>query len=243
MQGGAWKEAEVQEDENEEEGPCHWHWSDQLYRRTVFLHEDKTTVTFNRSGSYGCVAIRGSKQLRQNMEHYFEVEMCAPFHGQARMVGLGMKQTRLQSSAFDFHPLMGRDQTSWGLNYTGMTCHAGDSHKYAEIDLERVSNIKIGVHYDGYYGLLSFDVNGHACGVAFNNIVTSLELYPMVCVSSGNTTVTLLHSFSSVLSLKSLCRGVIRMQLQCDEDADKLPIPSNLKSFLRCCSTVHKCKC
>lgn len=218
--------------EEENVAKCEWHWSDTEHGRGVLLHEDKLKVTFHPNGSVGCTALRGTKPLFQNQEHYFEVQFRRPFHGQARAVGIGTRHTLLQSHHLDFYPLLGKDHCSWGLNYNGLISHHGTTRQYVNIDPDKYDLICIGVHYDGYYGTLSFDINGKRCGVAYSNITPNLELFPMICASARNTVAELTECYSSVMSLKALCRGVIRMQLTNEKDAGKLPLPPHVKAYI-----------
>lgn len=211
---------------------CEWTWSDKDLGKGIVLHENKLAVTFHPNRSNGCAAIRGTKVLAPNMEHYFEVELKGPFHGQTRQVGIGTKHTVLQSNNFDFYPLIGRDLCSWGVNYNGYKYHAGNKERHVPVDTEKNDVIRIGVHYDSYYGALSFEVNGKCSGLAFSNVVANIEPYPMLCASAAGTKMKLVQSCSSVMSLRALCRGVIRMQIKNDEDYEKLTLPSHLKSYL-----------
>ena len=215
---------------------CQWHWWDKEHHRTATLDDTKLTVTFHHhQQSLCCSATRGTKALKANMEHVFDVELGAPLHGQAKMVGLGTRNTPLQASHMDYYPIMGRDSGSWGLNYDGMLYHNGETRKYVTTIPPKgiePQKLLIGVHYDAYYGTLSFEVDGVSCGLAYQNVPPSLELYPMVCASSNNSTFTLLYSRSSVLSLKALCRGVIRMEIRDTKDFDKLPLPPHVRAYV-----------
>ena len=219
---------------------CEWRWSDRDLGKGVVLHENKLAVTFHPNRSTGCAAIRGTKFLAPNMEHYFEVELKGPFYGQARQVGIGTKHTVLQSNSYDFYPLIGRDLCSWGMNYNGYKYHAGNKEVHVHVDQDLNDIIRIGVHYDSYYGALSFEVNGKSSGLAYANIVASMEPYPMLCASAAGTKMKLVQSCSSVMSLRALCRGVIRMEISKDEDYDKLTLPAHLKSYLM--YRTHKSK-
>ena len=226
---------EGKEEEEEEEGEqlkCEWQWSGTGLGRGVLLHPDRTTVTFHPNGSWGCAAIRGMKPLLPNMEHYFEVVMDGPFYGQARMVGIGTRHVVMQSHNYDFYPLLGKDDNSWGLNYNGDKYHAGHVDKYANIQPEKLKQLQVGVYYDGLYGTLSFEINGEQFGMAYNNIYPDLGLYPMLCASSAGTTMALTQSHSSVISLKGICRGAIRMAVKNEKDIKRLPLPTHLKLYL-----------
>ena len=224
------------EEESEEDGEgqqvkCEWLWNDRGQGRGVLLHPDKTTVTFHPNGSWGCAAIRGVKPLLPNMEHYFEVVMDGPFYGQARMVGIGTQHVILQSHNYDFYPLLGKDDNSWALNYNGDKYHAGQKEKYVGLQLEKLKQLHIGVYYDGLHGTLCFEINGERHGVAYSNIYPDLELYPMLCASSAGTTMTLTQSHSTVMSLRAICRGAIRMAVK-DEEIKLLPLPYHLKNYI-----------
>ena len=221
--------------DSEEQPKCEWHWSTNEHGRESLLHEDKLTVTFHPNHSLCCSAVRGTRQLMRNMEHYFEVEFKSPFHGQARMVGIGTRHTHLETHPYDYYPLLGKDGNSWGLNYNGSIYHDGNHKEYVrkkDLDLDKFSAIQVGVHYDGCSGIICFIVNGKNYGIAFQNIHTSLELYPMICSSASNSTITLTESFSCVVSLKALCRGVIR-KLFSDSEVDKLRLPTHLKAYVK----------
>lgn len=212
---------------------CEWMWNEKDSGKGVVVHKDKRYVTFHPSKSVHCAAVRGVKPLAPNMEHYFEVEMKGPFCGQARQVGIGTKSTTLQSNIYDYYPLLGKDMFSWGVNYTGQKCHAGDMARHIPFDFDKHSTIRIGVHFDSYYGHLSFEFNGKSPGLAFDRVITNVDYYPMLCASAQGTEMKLTQCFSSVMSLKALCRGVIRNQISSDRDYDKLTLPNHLKSYLQ----------
>ncbi len=215
-----------------EEEVFEWCWSDAHHGREVSIHTDKHKITFHPNNSNCTSAIRGTKILRKNMEHYFEVEMHSPFFGHARQIGIGSEHTELENNSLDFSPLIGKDQSSWGVNYDGTKFHAGKKDKYVSVDPDKYGTIRVGVLYDSYYGTLSYKFNGKWGGVAFDRVITNLNLYPMVCSSSVNSVFTLTHCCSVVMSLKGLCRGVIRQNIQNDKDYEKLSIPHHIKAYL-----------
>lgn len=219
--------------ESEEHSPyCEWRWNDKDCGKDLVLHRNKLGVTFHPSKSSGCVVVRGDNILKANMEHYFEVELRGPFHGKARQVGIGTKHTSLQSNNCDFYPLIGKDLSSWGVNYDGFKSNAGRMQRHVSIDPEKHDVIRIGVHYDSYYGTLGFEVNGHSSGLAFGNIHTNIDMYPMLCGSAAGTKMRMVCSKSSVMSLKAISRGVIRSSLAREKDVEKLILPPYLKRFL-----------
>lgn len=209
-----------------------WRWNDKDCGKDTIIHRNKLGVTFHPIKSSGCVVVRGDKVLNANMEHYFEVELMGPFHGKARQVGIGTKHTSLQSNDCDFYPLIGKDLSSWGVNYDGFKSNAGCTQRYASIEPDKYDIIRIGVYYDSYYGTLGFEVNGYSSGLAFANIHTNIDMYPMLCGSAAGTKMRLVCSYSSVMSLKAISRGVIRSSIAKEKDVDTLILPPLLKCYL-----------
>ena len=229
-------QSESMVDTNEDVDPtslCEWTWNEKDSGKGVVVHKDKRHVTFHPNKSVHCAAVRGTKALAPNMEHFFEVEMRGPFCGQARQVGIGTERTTLQSNSYDYYPLLGKDLFSWGMNYNGNKSHGGDMVRHLHIDFDKHSAIRIGVHFDAYYGHLSFEFNGKSPGVAFDKVITQVPYYPMLCASAQGTEMKLTQCFSSAMSLKALCRGVIRNQIANDRDYDKLVLPTHLKAYLQ----------
>ena len=208
-----------------------WRWNDKDCGKDVIIHRNKLGVTFHPFKSSGCVVVRGDKVLSANMEHHFEVELMGPFHGKARQVGIGTKHTSLQSNNCDFYPLIGKDPSSWGVNYDGFKSNAGCMQRHHSIEPDNHKVITIGVHYDSCYRTLGFEVNGHSSGLAFSNIHTNIDIYPMLCGSAARTKMRLVCSSSSIMSLKAISRGVIR-SCMAEKDVEKLILPPNLKYYL-----------
>lgn len=211
---------------------CEWRWNDKDCGKDLVIHRQRLGVTFHPVKSSGCVVVRGEKVLRPNMEHYFEVELRGPFHGKARQVGVGTKHTALQSNSYDFYPLIGKDLSSWGVNYDGVKANAGTTNRHVSIVPDKYDVIGIGVHYDSYYGTVAFEVNGRSSGLAYENVHTNIDMYPMLCASSAGTHMRLVYSASSVTSLKAIARGVIRSSVPREKDIEKLVLPAHLKSYL-----------
>ena len=211
---------------------CEWHWNDKDCGKDLILHRNKLAVTFHPSKSSGCALVRGDKVLRPNMEHYFEVELKGPFHGHARQVGIGTKHTPLQSNGYDFYPLIGKDLSSWGVNYNGSKSNAGQKAPHVKIDPDRYDVIRVGVHYDSYYGRIAFELNGRSSGLAFERVHTNIDMYPMLCSSSAKAKMRLVYASSAVMSLKCICRGVIRSSVAKEKDLERLALPTHLKYYM-----------
>ena len=224
----------VSQDQSKElEEPTVWSWTAPSHRDHSYqVHSDKRTVTFHSGGSEFAKAVRGTKTLGRNMEHYFEVELKPPFFGQTRQVGVGTKDACMQGDHHDFAPLLGKAETSWGINYSGNKYHHGVEEKYVSIDPDQCESIIVGVLYDSYYGVLSFKLNGRSTGAAYD-IPPSTEVYPMLCSSSARSVMRLVYSSSSLMPLKALCRGVIRRSISCEDGYHELGLPSRVRAYVQ----------
>lgn len=221
-----------QDPHSDRDGEYAWRWTVSDPSRPVVLSDDRLSVEFHPRRSMGCEAVMGDRPLLRHMEHYFEVFMAAPFYGQARVVGVGNKCSRLNSASKDFYPLIGKDSNSWGFNYTGKILHDSDSTEYISLDESaRKDGLHVSVYYDSYYGNLSFSVNGKCPGIAFENVPIVIDLYPMICSSSVSSNISLTSCHSSVISLKALCRGTVRMYMR-EKDIKELPLPPHIVSYL-----------
>jgi len=201
---------------------------------SVQLSDEQTMALFHTGGSVGCSAVRGPQPLVRNMEHYFEVQMNPPYHGMARMVGVGTKFALMETIGYNFQPLIGRDSNSWGVNYTGKIRHNGVEENYADTGdiLESSEALTIGVLYDAHLGIISFQVNGKQYGTAFTGVPIMFDIYPMACSTAGNSSIKLVRSWSEVASLRCICRAVIRYQLNDMNKVQLLPLPNDLKAYV-----------
>lgn len=222
------------EDQEGQDENLQWYWSATDKAPPVELNSTRTTALFHPEHSVGCAGVRGTTTFGNKMEHYFEVEILAPLFGQARMVGIGTGFCRLSSAYCDFSPLLGRDEYSYGINYTGDIHHKGQSRQYIEdIDAEKATKITVGVHFDTLCHCLSFSVNGRCDGVAYSDLDDSAEYYPIICSSSQRSVIKLTACRSSVASLLNTCRHVIRKKIRNSLLVDHLPLPSQLVEYLK----------
>ena len=213
-----------------------WHWSTTDKAPPIELNGARTKALFHPELSLGCAGVRGTTTFGNKMEHYFEVEMVAPFHGQARMVGIGTGFARLESAYCDYSPLLGRDEYSYGINYTGKIYHHGDARQYVDdINIDKVSKVTISVYFDTLSHCLSFSINGRCNGVAYTNIDTNTEYYPIICSSSQKSVIKLTGCRSSIPSLLSMCRYVIRKHIKDNSYSaiNQLPLPPQLVDYLK----------
>lgn len=212
-----------------------WHWSPTDKSSDAELNAANTRVLFHSADSRRCAGVRGIMPFSNKMEHYFEVEMYPPFHGRARMVGIGTSFTHLESADLDFNPIIGRDQYSYGINYTGFVHHRGQVAEYvSDLDANGPDKLTIAVLFDTLSHCLSFQVNGRAYSVAFQGIDPSLEFFPMACATARNSTIQLTACRSSVATLKNLCRKALRDHLLQDTSRlQRLPLPPKLLAYLQ----------
>ena len=212
-----------------------WHWSPMDKAADADLHNANTRVLFHNVESRRCAGVRGIMPFGNKMEHYFEVEMYPPFHGRARMVGIGTSFTHLESADLDFNPIIGRDQYSYGINYTGQVHHRGRADKYVtDLDADALDKLTIAVLFDTLSHCLTFQVNGKAYKAAYQDIDPTVEFYPMVCATARSCAIQLTACRSSVATLKNLCRKTLRDHLQQDTTRlQRLPLPPKLLAYLQ----------
>lgn len=103
-------------------------------------------MSFHLDYSSGTAAIRGTKELADG-QHFWEVKMTSPVYGTdmvgikrcvainrsalfsslicgtfsslVEMVGIGTSEVNLEKFKYNFGSLLGHDEASWGLSYTG----------------------------------------------------------------------------------------------------------------------------
>lgn len=73
-----------------------------------------------------------------------------------QMVGIGTPDASMAQVHDKFISLLGNDKQTWGLSYTGLFHHNGESHCYAS---RFGQGSIIGVHLDLWNGTLSFYKN------------------------------------------------------------------------------------
>jgi hypothetical protein len=107
---------------------------------------------------------------------YWEVNI-AKVYGTAMMVGIGRDCNLI--SPVSFENLIGQDSNSYGLHHKGQIYHNHTARSYCKEFTER-REVTIGVLFDGPQKQLSFYVNGEYKGVAFDNINTDFDYYPII---------------------------------------------------------------
>ncbi|KAK6300001.1 hypothetical protein J4Q44_G00300340 [Coregonus suidteri] len=95
---------------------------------------DNRKVNFHTEYSCGTAAIRGSKELADG-QHFWEIKMTSPVYGTDMMVGIGTCDVNLDKYRHTFCSLLGKDDDSWGLSYTGIGGGGSKSSSQSDEDL------------------------------------------------------------------------------------------------------------
>ncbi|XP_051739013.1 SPRY domain-containing SOCS box protein 3, partial [Ctenopharyngodon idella] len=139
----------------EEEQGCDWVWDDEGKSFSVSLSCSNRKVSFHSEYSCGTAAIRGAKALSDG-QHFWEIKMTSPVYGTDMMVGIGTSEVNLDQFKHSFCSLLGTDEDSWGLSYTGQLHHKGSKVNFSS---RFGQGSIIGVHLDSWHGTLSFYKN------------------------------------------------------------------------------------
>ncbi|XP_070269391.1 SPRY domain-containing SOCS box protein 3 isoform X7 [Myotis yumanensis] len=141
----------------EEDEYFDWVWDDLNKSSATLLSCDNRKVNFHVEYSCGTAAIRGTKELGEG-QHFWEIKMTSPVYGtdmvsdrQGRggrssagvlapaplclacclqMVGIGTSDVDLDKYHHTFCSLLGRDEDSWGLSYTGVAATKLQNRKF-----------------------------------------------------------------------------------------------------------------
>ncbi|TRY96142.1 hypothetical protein DNTS_028339 [Danionella cerebrum] len=207
----------------EEEQGCDWVWDEEVKSSSVSLSCSNQTVSFHSEFSCGTAAIRGTKALSDG-QHFWEIKMTSPVYGTDMMVGIGTSEVNLDQFKHSFCSLLGTDEDSWGLSYTGQLHHKGSKVSFSS---RFGQGSIIGVHLDGWHGTLSFYKNRRCIGVAATHLQNK-HFYPMVCSTAAKSSMKLIRSHSAATSLQFLCCSRLRQFLPTSVDA----LPPGLRTLL-----------
>ncbi|XP_063474497.1 SPRY domain-containing SOCS box protein 3 isoform X3 [Symphalangus syndactylus] len=144
----------------EEDEYFDWVWDDLNKSSATLLSCDNRKVSFHMEYSCGTAAIRGTKELGEG-QHFWEIKMTSPVYGTDMMVGIGTSDVDLDKYRHTFCSLLGRDEDSWGLSYTGLLHHKGDKTSFSS---RFGQGSIIGVHLDTWHGTLTFFKNRKCIG-------------------------------------------------------------------------------
>ncbi|XP_078147022.1 SPRY domain-containing SOCS box protein 3 [Centroberyx gerrardi] len=212
----------------EEDQGFDWVWDEHCMSAGAFLSSDNRKVSFHSDYSCGTAAIRGTKELAEG-QHFWEIKMTSPVYGTDMMVGIGTLEVNLEKFKHSFCSLLGHDEDSWGLSYTGLFQHKGDRVKFSS---RFGQGSIIGVHLDTWYGTLTFYKNRHCIGVAATRLQNK-KLYPMVCSTAAKSSMKVIRACYTPTSLQYLCCARLRQALpRCPDVLDVLELPPGLRTLL-----------
>lgn len=213
----------------EEDQDFDWVWDEGSKSTATRLSCDNRKANFHTEYSCGTAAIRGSKELAEG-QHFWEIKMTSPVYGTDMMVGIGTSDVNLDKFRHTFCSLLGKDEDSWGLSYTGLLHHKGDKINFSS---RFGQGSIIGVHLDTWHGTLTFFKNRKCIGVAATKLQNK-KFYPMVCSTAAKSSMKVIRSCFSPTSLQYLCCARLRQLLPESVDTlSVLPLPPGLKHLLQ----------
>ncbi|KAM9424830.1 SPRY domain-containing SOCS box protein 3 [Pholidichthys leucotaenia] len=212
----------------EEDQGFDWVWDEHYKSSGAFLSCDNRKVSFHSDYSCGTAAIRGTKELTDG-QHYWEIQMTSPVYGTDMMVGIGTSEVNLEKFKYNFGSLLGHDEDSWGLSYTGLLQHKGDKVKFSS---RFGQGSIIGVHLDTWHGTLTFYKNQSCIGVATTRLQNK-KFYPMVCSTAAKSSMKVIRACYTPTSLQYLCCVKLCQLLPRSPDVlDALELPPGLRNRL-----------
>lgn len=175
--------------------------------------------------------------------HVWEISWTVGHRGTSAVVGVGTDAAPLH--VVGFRPLVGSNSESWGWDIQQNRLYHKFKNKavatYPKFANEAKAEYAVADRFlmilDMDEGTLSFVENGCFLGQAFDGL-KGLRLYPMIGAVWGRSKITMKYIGGlepGPLSLKELCRCVIRYQLLKCKTVDciiDLPLPTVLKSYL-----------
>ncbi|XP_071067551.1 SPRY domain-containing SOCS box protein 3 isoform X2 [Dasypus novemcinctus] len=118
----------------EEDEHFDWVWDDGHKSSATLLSCEDRQVHFHTEYSCGTAAVRGTKELAEG-QHFWEIKMTSPVYGTDMMVGIGTAAVDLDKYHHTFCSLLGCDEDSWGLSYTGLHHRGAPGHLARHPDL------------------------------------------------------------------------------------------------------------
>ncbi|XP_067089695.1 SPRY domain-containing SOCS box protein 3a isoform X2 [Osmerus mordax] len=205
-----------------------WVWDDSSRSTATLLSCDNRKVNFHTEYSCGTAAIRGARELAEG-QHFWEIKMTSPVYGTDMMVGIGTSDVNLDKYRHSFCSLLGKDEDSWGLSYTGLLHHKGDKVNFSS---RFGQGSIIGVHLDTWHGTLTFFKNRKCIGVAATELQNK-RLFPMACSTAAKSSMKVIRSCFAPTSLQYLCCARLRQLLpDCTDTLSVLPLPPGLRHLL-----------
>ncbi|CAI9722777.1 domain-containing SOCS box 3-like [Octopus vulgaris] len=212
----------------EEDSFFDWVWDEDSKSSACLLKQDHREVLFHMDYSCGTAAVRGTTPMKDN-QHYWEVKMTSTVYGTDMMVGVGTQSIDLDKYRHAFCSLLGRDEDSWGLSYTGVTHHKAQKElytsKFGQGDI-------IGVHLDMWHGTMSFYKNRRPLGIAYKGL-QGKNLYPVVSSTAARSGMKVVRCQSFPTSLQFMCCQILRTHIPSHMDVlEVVDLPPGLRTFL-----------
>ncbi|XP_035229315.1 SPRY domain-containing SOCS box protein 3-like [Stegodyphus dumicola] len=206
-----------------------WTWHEEENSNFLEIRDDNKDVIFHPRLSNGTAVVRGTKAM-SNGQHYWEVEMASPVYGTDVMIGVGTSDADISQVRDRFVSLLGMDNKTWGLSYTGQFHHDGLARDYAP---RFVLGSIIGVHLDMWNGTLSFYKNRKNLGVASRGL-NGKSLYAMASSTAARSRMRIIRSCSFPSSLQFLCCSRLREMIPEEKSVlDAIKVPPGLRLFLQ----------
>ncbi|XP_037134428.1 SPRY domain-containing SOCS box protein 3 [Syngnathus acus] len=206
-----------------------WVWDQRMKSSGAFLSCDDRKVSFHSDYSCGTAAIRGTRELTEG-QHFWEVKMTSPVYGTDMMVGIGTAEVNLEKFKYNFGSLLGHDEDSWGLSYTGLLQHKGEKVDFSS---QFGQGSIIGLHLDTWHGTLTIYKNRRCVGVAATKLQNK-KLYPMLCSTAAKSSMKVIRACYTPTSLQYLCCTRLRQILPaCPDVLSALELPPGLLALLR----------
>lgn len=213
----------------EEEDGFEWVWEETSESTEVSLSCEGRKASFHADYSCGTAAVRGTEALAEG-QHFWEIKMTSPVYGTDMMVGIGTSEVNLDKFKYSFCSLLGNDEDSWGLSYTGLLQHGGTKEKFSP---RFGQGSIIGLHLDTWHGTLTFYKNRRCIGVATTRLQNK-TFYPMVCSTAAKSSMKVIRACYSPTSLQYICCARIRKQMPCCPDVLRaLDLPPGLFRLLQ----------
>lgn len=217
-----------------------WTWSSELVNLySALLSDDQKSICIHPycNSCFETIAIRTNEPLKRDKITYWEVIFNKNIsQGTSVMIGIGTRNARVHSTGY--LNLVGMDEFGWGLSNKGHIWHSNTSRKFCDaFDKEHNENepfMRIGCLYDGCTGTLAYYRNGVFLGIAFQNIRTNEQLYPMISSTVSKTIMRIDFVCESFPTLKELSRNSVIKHAANQEfmQMSKQILPKTLVNYL-----------
>jgi SPRY domain-containing SOCS box protein 3 len=179
-------------------------------------------ITFHQIYSQGTAIVRGERELKVGMVHFWEMRIITALAGTDVMFGIGTDKVDLNQFKFHFISALGSNAQSWGFSYHGKIQHNGIKRPYGQ---KFTQGCIVGVFLDRTRGHLEFFLNRRSLGIAYTNIPLdpSVRLYPMVCSTAAKSVVRLINSTSQLDCLQLRAFKALSKQSKALAELQQMP--------------------